>query len=135
MTIDELMQTIDEDLTLNANNLQDKLYKIPNYHSKYLRMFFDYKSKLLTAQQKLQLCYKNKYHYYAGIEKDCYEFTLDKKEIEFHILSDEEYSDLNLKVEKYKLLVDCLDRTLKRVGYMANDVKSIINYLTYMQGC
>jgi len=134
MTIDELMQMIDEDLTLNATNLQDKLYKIPNYHSKYLRLFFDYKNKLLKHKQSLDLCYKSKYHYYAGIEKDCYEFTLDKKEIEFHILSDKEYSDLNLKVEQYKLIVQCLDLTLKRVQYLSNDCKNVISLLQYYQG-
>lgn len=134
MTIDELMTMIDDDLTLNHNNLQEKLYKIPNYHSKYLRLYFDYKNKLINAQRNLDNIFTSKYHYYAGIEKDCYEFTLDKKEIQFHILSDPEYSEQNNKVEKLKLLTECLDRTLKRIGYLGNDCKVIVDYQKYILG-
>lgn len=134
MTIDELLTMIDEDLTINHSNLQDKIYKVPNYHSKYLRLYFQYKEKFLKENQKLDKMYRDKYHYYSGTSDNCYEFTLDKKEIQFHILSDDEYSEQNLKVEKLKLIVESLDRTLKRVMYLGNDIKSILSYINYLNG-
>jgi hypothetical protein len=134
MTIDELMQMIDDDLTLNQSNLQDKLYKIPNYHSKYLRLFFEYKNKLIKEEQKLNVVYRDLYHYYNGVSSECYEYTLDKKEVQFHLLADEKYIEQNLKVEKLKLLVSCLDMTIKKVNYMSQDVKSILGYLSYLNG-
>lgn len=132
MTLDELFEEIEQDLNLTYENLQEKLYKIPSYHSKYLKLFFQHKSKLNKYTEQLNKMYKDKYYYFTNE----YEYKLDNaKEINFHILSDDEYASLNTKVENQKLLVDCLDRTVKRVQYMGGDCKNIITYLGYQNGC
>lgn len=131
MNLDDLFKEVEEDLTINFDNLQDKLYKVPNYHSKYLKMYFDQKKILNKCNEELNKLYKKKYYYYT----EQYEYKLDTvKEINFHVFSDEEYSKANLKTENQKLLVDCIERTLKRVQFMSKDVSNIMDYMKYVQG-
>ena len=131
MTLDELFEEIDNDFNINFENLADKIYKVPSLHSKYLRLFFNHKSKLNKYNEELNKLYKKKYYYFT----EEYEYKLDNaKEINFHIYSDDEYSKLSLKVENQKLLVDCLDRTLKKVQYLTQDIKNIQNHLNYVNG-
>lgn len=131
MSIDELFTEIENDLTITFDNFQEKSYKIPSYHSKYLKLYFDQKKLLNKTLESLNKLYKDKYYYYTQE----YEYKLDNaKEINFHIYSDEEYSKLNLKVENQKLLVDCLERTLRRVQFLAKDISNIQEQLKYMNG-
>jgi hypothetical protein len=131
MNLDELFKEIEQDLTISFENLHEKTYKIPNYHSKYLKLYFEQKRILNKCNEELGKLYKNKYYYYT----EQYEYKLDTtKEINFHIYSDEEYSKANLKTENQKLLVDCLERTLKRVQFLSKDVSNIQEQLKYMQG-
>lgn len=131
MTLEELFEDIDNDFNINLENLGEKMFKVPGLHSKYLRLFFQHKSKLNKYNEELQKLYKAKYYYFT----EEYEYKLDNaKEINFHIYSDEDYSKLNLKVENQKLLVDCLDRTLKKVQYLTNDIRNIQEWHKYLAG-
>lgn len=131
MTLDELFEEIDNDFNINFENLSERIYKVPGLHSKYLRLFFTHKTKLNKYNEELNKLYKQKYYYFT----EEYEYKLDNvKEINFHIYSDEEYCKLNTKVENQKVLVDCLDRTLKKVQYLTQDIKNIQNHLNYVNG-
>lgn len=58
MTLDELFEEIDNDFNINFENLADKIYKVPALHSKYLRLFFNHKSKLNKYNEELNKLYK-----------------------------------------------------------------------------
>jgi hypothetical protein len=130
MTKKELLEHIKKDLELNTDNLETKLYEIPGLHSKYLGLYFNSKTKLAKQEKKLAQLYKEKWTFY----KEESDELLDKKEIQFHILADEEYATLNMHVQILTDMVDVLDRTVKKVGNMSFDVKNLIAYLQYMQG-
>ena len=119
----ELMNQIKDDLTLNVSNINTKLYEIPSLHSKYLGLYFNTKSKLNKLERELASLFKQKYQYYKDGDE-----LLDKKEIQFHIMADEEYSLLNYKVRTAYDMVDILDRTVKKVNNLSFDVKNIIDY-------
>ncbi len=130
-TLDKLFEEIENDLSITVSNYQEKTYTVPALHSKYLRLFFKQKKILNKLNEELAKLYRDKYHYYTHD----YEYTLDNsKEINFHIYSDADYSNLNLKVENQKLLVDCLDRTLKRVQYLSKDISNIMDTIKYING-
>ena len=128
MNLEELFKNIDDDLTLSHTNLQDKIYEIPKLHNKYLRLFFDTKNKLNKKQIQIDILYKETYMKFKNENE-----ILDKKQIEFHILSDTDYSKLNYELKKLNNLVDVLEKTVKRVNNMSFDIKSIIDYLTFIQ--
>ena len=129
MTKTELLQQIEDDLTLTQENLEGKLYNIPMLHSKYLRLFLKSKGTLNKLEKQLSELYLQKYNHFKNSKE-----LLDKKEIQFHILGDEEYAKLNYNVHTAIDLVDILDRTLKKVNNMSFDVRNLIEYLKYMNG-
>lgn len=130
MNKQELLQMIESDLTLTPNNLEDKLYLIPSLHSKYLGIYFEFKTKLSKKERELSVLYKDKY-----IElKTKSDELLDKKEIQFYILGDEEYSKLNYEVKLLTDYVDILDRTLKKVNQLSFDAKNILAHIQFLSG-
>jgi hypothetical protein len=120
---------IEDDLYLDPTNLEKKLFQIPGLHGKYLGLYFNAKQKLNNLEKKLAVMYKTKYYEYKDGD-----LVLDKKEIQFNILGDKEYSDLNFTVNTVSDLVDILDRTVKKVNNMSFDVKNLVAYLEYLQG-
>jgi hypothetical protein len=124
MTKTELLKMIDDDLDITPENLEGKLYTIPALHSKYLRYFFDFKNKANKRRRELNALYKEKWIFYKEGED-----LLDKKELQFHILADEEYAKMHYETQVLDDLVDVLDRTVKRVNGLSFDVKNLIEYL------
>jgi hypothetical protein len=131
MNIDTFLKEMEEDFRLTPENIQDKMYTVPNLHSKYLKIFFREKARYNKMDKELNKLYREKYYFYTTKYDKLLE---NQKEIQFHILSDEEYAELNQKVENQKVLVDCVDRTLKKVSQLTFDIKGIIEYTKYLQG-
>ncbi len=126
----ELLDGIDKDLCVNSENLEVKIYEISGLHSKYLRLFFDSKTKLNKKKRDLDIFYKKLYYKIKEESND----LINQKEIIFNILGDEFYSKLNLEVQTLTDLVDILDRTIKKVNNMSFDIKNIISYQSYLTG-
>ena len=129
MKIEALFDEIEEDMNITQMNIQDKLYEVPKLHGKYLRLYFKYKTALIKKQQELDLLYTDKYKKYKNGPE-----LLDKKEIQFYILSDKEYSELRFKITNLEHIVDILDRTVKKVNGLSFDCKNIVAYLQFISG-
>lgn len=131
MNLKDLLEQINTDFDISHTNLQDKLYEIPKLHAKYLRIFFGEKVKLNKLESNLAELYRNKYYYY---KEDCDRLPQSTKEIEFNILADEEYSELNKETKNQAALVEVLDRAVRKAERLSFDVKNIIEYLNYVNG-
>ena len=130
MTKEELLDDITKDLFINAENLDTKLYEVPGLHSKYLKQYFNSKLKLNSKKRELNILYKKRYYEIKEESND----LMNQKEIIFNILSDDEYSKLNLEVQALTDLVDILDRTIKKVNNLSFDIKNLVAYLNYQAG-
>lgn len=130
MTKDELLDSIECDLEINAVNLETKIYEAPGLHSKYLRLYFDSKIKLNKKKHELNILYKKRYY---EIKEDSNDL-MNQKEIIFNILGDIEYSKLKLEVDILDDLVDILDRTVKKINYLSFDIKNIMEFMKYQAG-
>jgi len=130
MKKDELLNEIEDDLNITAENIEKKIYMVSGLHSKYLRHFFNTKYKLNKKQKELNILYKTLYYKI----KDDSEEILNQKEIIFNVLGDPEYAQLNFEVQTLIDFVDILDRTVKKVNNLSFDVKNIISWNNYIQG-
>ncbi len=130
MTKDELLNQIEDDLKITKDNIETKIYEVSGLHSKYLRHFFNSKSKLLSKKRELHILYKKRYYQIKDESND----LMNQKEILFNIYGDSEYSLLNKEVQALENLVDILDRTVKKVNTLSFDIKNIISYNNYIQG-
>lgn len=121
---------LDQDLTLNPDNLNEKLFKIPNLYSKYMRMLFEQRRVLIMLGKTKDRKYKELYHHYTYNVPD----SLTNKEIEFHILADPDYSDLLAKYKYQEGIVNDLDRAANKMEKLSFDVKNCIEWVKYLQG-
>lgn len=127
----DIFEEIEDDLNINHTNLNSKIFEVPKLHSKYLKHFFREKKKMHKMEKELNQLYRIKYHYYAFD----YEHKLDNaREIQFHVLADEEYAEALRKFENQKTVVDMMDRTLKKVSQLSFDIRNTIEYLKYING-
>jgi hypothetical protein len=129
--IEEIIKEVEEDLTITMDNLDKKLYQIPKLHSKYLKYFYEYSKVLITLEKDLKKCYREKYYYYTFEHNKKLE---NAKEVEFHIISDDDYAPILERRNKAKAIVDVLDRAVNKVDKLSFDVKNIIDYLKYSAG-
>jgi hypothetical protein len=112
-------------------NIEKKLYKIPQLHSKYLKLYLKAKVKLSKLERELNDLYRKKYHYYSFE----YEERLESvKEIQFHILGDEEYSDVKQQLDNQDATVKTLEYAVKKTQQLTYDIKNIIEYTKYING-
>lgn len=125
----ELLKMIENDFKLTHDNVESMMYAVPGLYSKYLRLYFEFKTQLSKKQKQLAEKYKSTWIKYKEGDD-----LLDKKEIQFHILADEEYSQLHYETQVLEDLVDVLDRTVKKANSLSFDVKNLVEYLKYMQG-
>jgi hypothetical protein len=126
---EDLFEEIEKDLEINSVNLQEKLFKVPNLHTKYLRMFYNYQKIYLKKKKQLNELYTEIYDKYKNGDE-----ILDKKEIQFYVLSDKEYSDLKYKVNQLENMIDILEKTVKRVNNLSFDLKHIIEWVKFQEG-
>ena len=130
MDFDEFIQMVEDDFNLEMHNLETKLLKIPNLHSKYLKFFYKEKGKLIELERELRELYRKKWYFY----KDEYEYKLELKHIEWHIESDEEYSPLLFKFNKQKQRVDFFESLVKKSNTLSFDIKNLIEYKKFLSG-
>lgn len=122
---------LEQDLDINFKNIEKKIFDVPKLHSKYLKIFFEEQKKLNKIEKELQRVYKDKYHYY---QFDYQKKMESLKETEFHVLADPEYAKMNHIYKNQKLIVDCVERSLKRIQSLGYDVKTMIEALKYFNG-
>lgn len=129
MKFEEFFKEIEDDLYLDSVNIQKKLFEIPQLHSKYLKRFYMYKKEYYKYKKELEQLYTKKYNLLKNGDE-----LLDKKEIQFMIVSDEEYSDLNYKIKQMENMIDILERTIKKVNNLSFDIKNIIDWVKFQAG-
>jgi len=125
-----MFDELDEDLNITAANLMDKVYEIPKLYNKWQRVYFIQKKKLNRKVKELDDLYRKKYYFY----KDGDRLMSNAKEIDFNVISDEEYTTLRLQVESLKDLVKILEKSIDRIGKLSFDVKNIIDWNNFLNG-
>jgi hypothetical protein len=125
------MKAVEVDFDISYKNLNEKLYTIPQLHSKYLNLLLKEKTRLYSLKQNMDKLYKKKYYFYRFE----YDHTLDShKEIQFHVEADDEFSTLVKNVNAKKALVEYLESVVKKAHNIGFDIKNILQHLQYMQG-
>jgi len=130
MNFKELNKTIESDFDLNPHTLETKLREIPKLHNKYLKIWFKEKNKLLLLEKELKSLYRKKWYYYH----DDYSYNLDKKHIEWHIESDDEYSKKLYIFDRQKHLVNYFEQVIRKVNSFNFDIKNFIEYKKFLNG-
>jgi hypothetical protein len=120
----------DEDLKMEEETLDLKVYLIPNLHAKWVRYLYNEAMFLTKIEKQLLESFRKKYYFYLND----YSYTVDKKHVEWHIESDETYSEELYKVNKQKHKVKYLEQMVRKVNGLSFDIKNMVEWRKFLAG-
>ena len=128
--LDQLKSLTEDDFNLDNADLEDKLRKVPNLHSQWMKRFYSQSFKLMEMEKDLKKDYREKLNHYLYH----YEYDVKPTQVNHYIESDKEYSEKLLKVDEQRLLVNAIEGILKKVNQLSFDIKNLIELKKLKQG-
>ena len=137
----ELKELLKEELNFDPTsytNMQEKISQIPNLQQYFLTIYIEEKSLLNDYEENLKQLYAETYHKYKfpkqgdGIE---FEYSLDtKNEIHLYVEGNKKFVEKSLIVQKQKLQVEFLDKSLQNIRDMQWALKVAIDQRKFFEG-
>jgi hypothetical protein len=143
MTLDQLMEEWRKDSSVDSTELGNESLKIPELHSKYLKLYFDARRTLKAVEFQSKELFLQKYEYYNGkmseeeLEKLGWEPFLKrlmKNEIEMYLESDKDIIQKNLKIVMQKEKLAFLEEVIKNINQRNFQIKNAIEWRKFTQG-
>lgn len=127
----EFFEEIEEDLTLHQHDIDKKIYQAPNTHNKILKRYIIERNKLQQLESKQYKIHKDLFHHYR-YESD---IRCENKDVAlFYVRGDEKYLKIQSEYQKQLLLVETIEKWLKKADRIGFDIKNIIEYLKWSAG-
>jgi hypothetical protein len=143
MTLDQMMEEWRLDATVDSTELGIASLKIPELHSKYLKIYFDERRKLKALEfQSTDLSLK-KYEYYNGklsqeeldeLNWEPFVKRLMKNEVDMYLDSDKDIIQNNVRIINQKEKLAFLEEVLKNVNQRNFQIKNAIEWKKFTQG-
>lgn len=143
MKIEEISQEWMNDAKIDITELDIESIRIPQLHSKYLKIYFEERRKLKAIEFQSKELFLNKYEYYNGrlsneeLEKLNWEpfmKRLMKNEIDIYIESDKDIIHNNMRIINQKEKLDMLEEILKNLNQRNFQIKNAIDWKKFTQG-
>lgn len=143
MTLDDIRNMIQKDLTMDKTELDLESLRTPQIHSKYLNFLMDEKLLLAKQESDLKKLVKTKWLYYTGKmsqeELDFYDYepfqlNILKNDIDKFMESDEDIIKLNNRVSYQKEKVHYLEETIKMISNRQWLIRSAIDWIKFSHG-
>lgn len=124
-------EEIENDLTLHQHDIDAKIYQAPNTHNKILKRYIIERNKLQQLETAKNSKFGELFHHYR-YESD---IRCENKDVAiFYVKGDKKYIDKESEYQKQLLLVETLERWLKKADRIGFDIKNIIEYLKWSSG-
>lgn len=143
MTLDQLMEEWRKDSSIDQTELGRESLRIPELHSKYLKLYFEERRKAKSIELQSKELALAKYEYYNGKmsqeeldERGWEPFMkrLIKNEIEMYIESDKDIITSNVKLVNQKEKMGFLEDVIKHINQRNFIIKNAIDYLKFTNG-
>ena len=128
--ITKIEKMISDDFNVTRENLQSKVYSLPNLHSKYLKFFYKISEILIKLESKKDMLYIKKRNYFLNDHPEAIKPT----HVDFYINGDDEFASLKMKYAKRKLELKVIEEALKRCSTISFFCKNIIEYENFLVG-
>jgi len=143
MTLDQMMEEWRKDASIDTTELGTESTKIPELHSKYLKIYFDERRKLKAMEFQSKDLYLKKYEYYHGrmsqdeldeLNWEPFVKRLMKNEIDLYLESDKDIITTNIKVVNQKEKLNFLEEVLKNINQRNFQIKNAIEWKKFTNG-
>ena len=122
MTFDEIQAMWEQDSKIDPVELDIASLAIPTLHSKYFKIFSDYRFKKKQAALNLKQLTRRKFEYYTGkadaedYKENPFDLKILKSDLPMYIESDPEIKELQLKIDMYDIIIEYLDGVIKMIS-------------------
>jgi hypothetical protein len=143
MTLDQMMEEWRLDATVDSTELGIASLKIPELHSKYLKIYFDERRKLKALEFQSKDLSLKKYEYYNGklsqeeldeLNWEPFVKRLMKNEVDMYLDSDKDIIQNNVRIINQKEKLAFLEEVLKNVNQRNFQIKNAIEWKKFTQG-
>ena len=143
MTLDQIMDAWREDSTVDSTELGLESLKIPELHSKYLKIYFDERRKLKALEFQSKELSLKKYEYYNGkmsqeeldeLNWEPFMKRLMKNEVDMYLDSDKEIIQSNVRQTNQKEKIFFLEEVIKNINQRNFQIKNAIEWKKFTQG-
>jgi hypothetical protein len=143
MTLDQMMEEWRKDASIDTTELGNESTKIPELHSKYLKIYFDERRKLKAMEFQSKDLYLKKYEYYHGrmsqdeldeLNWEPFVKRLMKNEVDLYLESDKDIITTNIKVVNQKEKLSYLEEVLKNINQRNFQIKNAIEWKKFTNG-
>ena len=143
MTLDQMMEEWRLDATVDSTELGIASLKIPELHSKYLKIYFDERRKLKALEFQSKDLSLKKYEYYNGklsqeeldeLNWEPFVKCLMKNEVDMYLDSDKDIIQNNVRIINQKEKLAFLEEVLKNINQRNFQIKNAIEWKKFTQG-
>jgi hypothetical protein len=122
---------VENALTIHSHDIEKKIYEAPNIHNKILKQFIIERNNLQKLESKWNKIHGDLFHYYRH-ESD---IRCENKDVTlFYVKKDEKFIAIDQELSKQKLLVEAIERWMKKASSIGFDIKNIVEFLKFMSG-
>lgn len=143
MTLDQISEEWRKDAAIDSTELGTESLKIPQLHSKYMKIYFDERQKLKAYEFKSKETFLKKYEYFNGrmsreeLEEAGWEpfvKKLLKHEIDMYLDSDKDIINIKMRMEAQKEKIDFLEEVLKNLNQRNYQIRNAIEWQRFTNG-
>jgi len=143
MTLDQIAEEWKKDSSVDSTELGKESLKIPQLHSKYMKIYFDERQRLRGYEFKSKETFLKKYEYFNGrmsreeLEEAGWEpfvKKLMKNEIDMYLDSDTEIININMRIVAQKEKIDFLEEVLKNINQRNYQIRNAIEWQKFTNG-
>jgi len=139
--LDTIQKMWQEDSKIDIDNLHTESLNIPILHSKYFDLYNTINLLKKRAEQQKKKIRHERYEYFTGkadpevyLENPFPKKIRDKETLQGYLDSDENLSQVNLKIEYYETMLTYIDSILKMISNRTYQIKNSIDFLRFQSG-
>lgn len=140
MKLDDIRSMAELDLKIDKNNLAGSSIDAALMVNKYYNILIDEARVFKILEGKLSQLYKEKYDYYLSLADPVvyvakpWNRKVLKSDVDMYISSDQDYLDLNSKIETQKFKVKYLEEIIRQFNQRTFTIKNILDAEKFKQG-
>jgi hypothetical protein len=143
MTLEQLMEEWRKDSAIDSTELGLASMKVPELHSKYLKIYFEERRKLKAHEFSSKELFLKKYEYYNGkmsqeeldeMNWEPFMKRLMKNEIDMYLESDKDIVQTNIRIVNQKEKLAFLEEVIKNINQRNFQIKNAIDWKKFTNG-
>ena len=134
MNFDDIKIMWEKDSIIDNLELDKEAIKIPQLHSKYSNLMYDFKMLQDKAEGELKVVVKELWEYYKGVGNEPQPLKILKQDLPMHIEADEKYINASLKLKYYTNIVNFLKDIINNINNRSFQIKNSIDWQKFING-